>query len=172
MSVRELLRRLEAAPPGGDLDFPGIRQEILHEYDKAATAEDRVLCLAMFKVVMDTVERQLENRAQQGNFPPTQLAKFKEARRNDYQSLIAQEALVGENVCVETLDAITQREIAAGRMAEDNSLRKIAADGMRAPHLTRSELLAIEAEKQQQNKAAIAQPMGRWHRALKAFFKA
>ena len=170
MSTQELLQRLEAIPPGGDLNFVAIREEILREYDNASSTEDRVLCLAMFKVVMDTVERQLELWAQQGKATPSQLAEFKEARRKDYHSLIVQEALVGENVCVETLDSITRREIAAGRMTEENNLRNIAVKGMAEPHLTRAELLAIEAEKQKP-KHSISQLVSRWRQALKSIFR-
>lgn len=166
MSASELLERLKAIPPGGELDFVRIRQEILDEYENVTNTDDRVMCLAMFKVVMDTIERQLE---QHGKTTPAQLAEFKEARRIDYHSLIIQEATVGENVCVETLGAITKREIAAGRMAPDNSLRRIALDRIAAPHLTHSELIAIETEKQIQPTSPTspkAYPARAWGRIL------
>lgn len=163
MSASELLQRLRSIPPDAELDFTSIRQEILDQYETATTTNDRVLCLSMFKTVMDTVERHLE---QHGKATATQIAEFKEARRIDYHSLITQEALVGENICVETLDAVTQREIAAGRMAPNNSLRKIAVDGLAAPHLTHAELVSVEAEKQGRPTLSKEPPLSWWRRAL------
>jgi len=43
------------------------------------------------------------------------------------------------------LMAVTNREIAAGRMTQDHSLRKIAVDGAAVPHLSHAELLAKHA---------------------------
>jgi len=60
------------------------------------------------------------------------LKAFKESRLKLYRTYLAQEATVEENVSVEMLDAITQREIVAGRMAPDDELRKLAEVGMSA----------------------------------------
>lgn len=74
---------------------------------------------------------------------PENLQIIREARDKQYNSLILQECLVGENFCIETLYAVTSREISAGRMDESNRLRQVALDGTSAPHLTRAELIAV-----------------------------
>jgi hypothetical protein len=55
-------------------------------------------------------------------FTPEDMEKFKKARQRDYCLLLIREALVGENVCPQKLEAVTQREVKAGRMASDNDL--------------------------------------------------
>jgi hypothetical protein len=100
------------------------------------------------------------------------LAQFRKARQTDYKKMIISECLVGENVCTETLDQVTRREIAAGRMAPDDNMRAIADKGMAAPYLTRSQLLDIEAKRKGTVSAPIKEPvsapikglrrLGRW----------
>lgn len=133
MSASDLLQRLQAAPPGAALDWRKIREEIHDEHERATTTEERVILLGIFKAVMDLIER--------SDLDHEDLEKFREARLTDYRLLIVKEALIGENVCTETLDTVTQREISAGRMSPDDSLRETAVVGMAAPHLSRVELI-------------------------------
>ena len=53
----------------------------------------------------------------------------------------------GGQISVEMLMAVTNREIEAGRMAEDHSMRKIAVDGVAAPHFSHAEMVAQDAMK-------------------------
>jgi len=78
----------------------------------------------------------------QGTIDSDGIEEFVEARRKHYHAFLLEEALVGADVCVETLDIITRREIANGRMSPDNELRNIAEQGMAAPHLSCAELTA------------------------------
>ena len=94
--------------------------------------------LTLFTRVMDIVETTVV---------PENVQIIREARDKQYNSLILQECLVGENFCVETLYAVTSREISAGRMDESNRLRQVALDGTSAPHLTRAELIAVMQQK-------------------------
>ena len=66
---------------------------------------------------------------------------FKYIRWWHYRNYLLQEVLVGQDLCVETLYAVTEREIAAGRMEPADRLRDIALRGMAQPHLTRAELI-------------------------------
>lgn len=119
-----------------------INQEICNEWDelfqKIKTDEDlkrtehkRIGLLDTFKSVMDIAETVID---------PDDLEKVKTARDRQYKSFIYQESVVGENICIETLNYVTQREIDSGRMTADNSLRQLAEEGMKSPHLSRSEL--------------------------------
>lgn len=128
-----------------------INAEICNEWDQTFIGNQvesnwpllslkRADLLTLFKSVMDMAESSID---------PEDLEVMQDAREGQYKTFIFQEAMVGENVCVETLYSVTEREIRAGRMDPDHSLRKIATDGMAAPHLTRADLLAqIRPQKQ------------------------
>lgn len=118
------------------LNWREIVKEIDAEWRRASTEEQRVSLLAMFKATMDVAETTIALE---------DLATFKDARAKHYSSFIVEEALVGSHVCVETLFAVTAREVAAGRMAEDHALRQAAVQGMAAPHLSRAQLEAQAA---------------------------
>lgn len=113
-------------------------QQIQSETDMMRTAERRASLLETFKVVMDVAE---------STVVADDLEGIRTARDQQYKIFIYQEAMVGENVCVETLYAITQREIDAGRMPLDHSCRQIAEDAMAEPHSTRAQLLSMKEEK-------------------------
>jgi hypothetical protein len=116
-----------------------IREEIFKEFRAAQSDDQKETLLGIFKATMDLVEGTLVT--------PDQIPAFKEARANDYQAILTEEASVGGIVCVETLDRVTRREIAAGRMPPDSSLRQLAEKGLAAPHPTRAELLEQERRK-------------------------
>src|SRR5260221_1018087 len=115
MPTSDLLRRLQENPPGSPLDWRKVREEIHDEHERAVTSDERATLLQIFGLVMDLVERQAALNAED-------LKQFRNAREADYRLLIVKEALVGENVCTETLDVITPREDAAGRMTADHEL--------------------------------------------------
>ncbi len=128
-----------------------INQEICHEWsglfrDEAIDSNwyekesHRISLLQTFKAVMDIAE---------STVLPEDLEIVRNAREKQYKTFIYQESMVGENVCVETLYAITQREIDAGRMSTDHSCRRLAEEAMAMPHSTRAELLGATNEKRQ-----------------------
>jgi hypothetical protein len=161
MAVEALLQRLQATPPGETLDWRALREEIHDEFERARSDEERSALLAVFKAVMDLVERS-------GEIPPEKLDLFRETRSKDYNLLIVRECLVGENVSVEKLDAVTQREVAAGRMAGDHALRTQAEVGMLAPHLSHAELIAMASGTQPPPSVrAVEQKIGGWRGLLK-----
>jgi hypothetical protein len=126
MSVLDLASRLsKEVAAGGTLDWVRMRNEISEEHERAATAEERVICLQLHKAVMDAVERQA---------PPEILANFKKTRLEDYNRLLVSEALIGctdGNVDPTKLLEITRREIAAGRMSPDAKVHELAVIGAR-----------------------------------------
>lgn len=112
-------------------DWREIIKEIDVELEKNNSIARREGLLQMFKTTMDIAETTVA---------PERLETFRETRHQHYNSHILQEALVGGNVCVESLFSVTAREIEAGRMTEDNNLRKLAVDGCAFPHFTRAQL--------------------------------
>jgi hypothetical protein len=158
MSVNDLIETLKSMDENGqDIDIKTTRERIYKEYEKATTIEDRVTLLKIFNAVMDLVER--------SGLSPDDLQEYRNAREDYYKLFIVQESLVGENVCPETLAAVTQREVTAGRMSPDNELYLIAQREAAGPHFSRAELVAIAAQKGTTPTFA-AQPKSGWRRAL------
>jgi len=148
-----------------------IINQVGEDFDREVYAEEEVFrrpesferrgaLLAVFKSVMDIVETRLSGE---------ELAKFLEAREHHYKLLVTQESVVKGNVCVETMYAVTSREIAAGRMPRDFPQRQIAEMGMMAPHLTRDELLAGAADSLStaDEPQHVAEPNGIWQRIVR-----
>lgn len=160
MRVDELLQRVQAHPDAAPSDWVRLREEIQEEHARATTTEVRVALLGIFDVLMDLVER--------GAVAPENLAMLRQARLRDYRQLVVREALIGENICAETLDAVTQREVDSGRMSPDDELRRRATLEMAAPHPTRAQLMAMDAERRAQaSLLPQTQPASRWRRTLK-----
>ena len=126
----------------------------------AESFERRGALLQVYKIVMDFVENGLGGEDRE---------KFRAARDQQYKILLTQESLVNGNICVDTLYQVTTREIAAGRMSPDFSTRKIAEQGIAAPHFTREQLLVGAADN---ISAAVepgttSEPHDVWHRAIR-----
>ena len=160
VSIESLINELNA-PEG--FDIVEARKKILREFDTATTSDQRAEVLAIFKATMDLAERNLADRGDQAQL----LAGLQKARAYDYKVFIVQECtvgldtpVVGGDISVDMLMAVTNREIAAGRMTEDHSLRKIAVNGAAAPHMSHAELLArhakLKADALEQSKAVSA----------------
>lgn len=148
-SIENLINELKSAKT---FDLPGARAKIGKVFDVAVTIDQRGKVLALFKAIMDEGERQLVRQGDQEEL----LAKFKEARVQDYKIFIVQESVVGLHspgggqISVDMLMAVTNREIAAGRMTEDHSMRKIAVEGAAAPHFSHAQMLANDAKVREQ----------------------
>jgi hypothetical protein len=145
MSIENLANEPQSAE---SFDVVEVRAKIQKEFDAATTSDQRAKVLAISKATMDLIERNLTSRGD----PEELLADFRKARAQDYNTFIYQECTVGRDspgggdISVEMLMAVTNREIAAGRMAEDHSVRKIAVEGAAAAHLSHAELLAKHAK--------------------------
>lgn len=152
MSVEELLE-MTSTPWVAITDPAGVRNKIYEEFDAAKSSEERGALLALFKATFDITESYLAKNK------PEMLAKFQNARAQDYKILLAKECTVGldspggGDVSVEMLKAVTDREIAAGRMTEDHALRKLAVEAFSAPHFTHEQLIE---EHSKRKVAAIA----------------
>lgn len=132
LEAPEVFKQLNA--PGAPLvNWNEIIAAVTRELEAETTPIHRDALLNVFKTTMDIAEKTVAAE---------DLEKFREARARHYKSFLLQEALVEENVCVETLYQVTEREIATGRMLPDDSLRRIAEQGMAAPHMSRAELIA------------------------------
>ena len=139
MSASDLHNRiLEDGAHGALLNWREMREQIHDEFERATTQEDRVILLNLFKVVMDTAEITVAEDDRE---------MFRKTRQQDYNSLLIRECLIGENVSVEFMDAVTKREVLAERMPHDAELRKLAVKGMAEPHLTIMELHELAVAK-------------------------
>src|SRR5579862_5439699 len=147
MSIESLVNDLTAANSFG---IDEVAERIQRELDAAISSEQRGRILAIFNMTMDQTERNLAARDQEDA-----LEKLKKARAQYYKTFIVRECTVGRDspgggdISVEMLMAVTNREIAAGRMTEDHTLRKMAVEGAAAPHLSHAELVAKHAKQKQ-----------------------
>jgi hypothetical protein len=114
------LQQLLNAPGAPQVNWRAIVAVIDEEFSNAKTVDSRVDLLATFKAAMDGVEKTER----------FDLETFRAVRLLQYDALLMREAMADKSACAETLDRITRREIAAGRMASDSELRKIAEDGL------------------------------------------
>ena len=141
MSASDLISRLQAdAASGKSLDFRAVREEIHDLSNGTEDVGERVVLLATFHAVMDMVERS-------GNVAPENLDAFRMTRAQDYRLLLMREVLIGENASAELLNAVTQREVLAGRMREDDDLRQVAITAISEPYLTVQQLLQVEHDR-------------------------
>ncbi len=101
--------------------------------------------LELFKTISDMWERQVA---------PEDLEQLKTAHRHFYNGLLTHEAFVGENISHEMLDAVTRREVFAGRMAPDDEFRTLAQVGVLMTHDSHAKLVAIAEERQRAEQAS------------------
>jgi hypothetical protein len=115
--LNELLEEAERHPVLLRMNLREIRDEIHNEHERAKTFEERGALLAIYKSVMDYVEAA-------SDFEPGSLERFQKARRQDYCLFLVREcARPDGNADPVILEAVTSREIEAGRMAPDDELR-------------------------------------------------
>lgn len=144
-SIENLTNELRSAKT---FDLPGARAKIGKVFDVAVTIDQYGKVLAIFKAIMDEGERHLTSRGDLAEL----LEDFRKARVQDYKVFIAQECTLGLHspgggqISVDMLMAVTNREIAAGRMNEDHSMRKIAVEGAAVPHFSHAQMLADDAK--------------------------
>ena len=140
MSIDDLVERLKSTPLGAELDVMKIREEIHENYKHATTARERNFLLDILNAVMDVFERNISS--------PDDLETFRKTRQQDYRLLLITEAVIGEHISPELIDAVTRREVAAGRMAPDDDFRQLAAaGGMLLASPSHAEPAAIDAKK-------------------------
>ena len=101
--------------------WPTIVKKIQFEFRAAKNEDERAVLLGLHKSVLDMAA---------GRIAPDHLDKFLATRRSDYLSLLICESADGEGqIPPDVIDRITQREVAAGRMTEDDEFRKLAFAG-------------------------------------------
>jgi hypothetical protein len=159
MSAADLLRRLQSMPAGSSLDIPAIRDEIHHEFDRAESSTEREMLLAIHKMVLDRAERAVRS---------DDLPQLQAASQADYRLFLTKESLIGENISVDLVAAVTDREIQAERMSPDDDFRELAVQGLAAPHLSPKQLRALADANAEQPPINEAPPTGGWFSRLGA----
>lgn len=99
-----------------------LREWIHAQYPLASTDEERSRLLNLHRELNDVLERQLTD--------PEDLERLREARSQDYRLLLISEVVdQAGNASPELLARVTEREVRAGRMAEDDELRTLGRIG-------------------------------------------
>jgi len=135
---------------------PREMREWLHaQYPLATTDEQRSRLLDLHRELNDSMERQLTN--------PEALEQLREVRSKDYRLLLVSEVVDQEgNASPELLARVTEREVRAGRMAEDDELRVLARQGMQGAATNdqaRADLALSAAIQGARSMLATQQPM-------------
>lgn len=122
-----LLEELTTHPRDQNLDFDRWRQRFQAVLAEPIDEESRVVVLDGYKSILDLFERALEGS-------PDRLEDFRKARETDWRVLCLQEAQIvsrSELFHPAILAAIVDRELAAGRMQE-NDFTEMAKSGAQA----------------------------------------
>jgi len=145
------LLELTSSPGSVILHIEEILAQIAKEYSETTDLVKRDSLLNLHHASLNIV---------QAGVPPDDLERFLEARARHYRGLLIWETVDGEgNANAEALERVTAREIAAGRMSEDDKLRHLALQGAEAECAARqSDALPSRASK----------PVGLWRRLLSA----
>jgi hypothetical protein len=114
--IKELLQELEARSGTVD-DWIEMRDRIHALHGKLTTLEERGLLVKMYVRLMDAVEH--ADIVQD-------LKLFRQARQADYNLLLFSESKDGVTVDSRKLNAVTQREIAAGHIDEGHALHVLS----------------------------------------------
>ena len=123
MSAKSLLEEIRREGAAGTFDWQRTRERIFAEHERSTGFVERGDLVRLHAVLFDQVERS-------GAVPDGQLKAFRQARAQDYNLLLVREATANGNVVPQLLDAVTEREVAAARMAEDHELRILATQSM------------------------------------------
>lgn len=98
-----------------------LRDEIVELNKVAKTGEEQAAICFAFNALMDNVEAD-------DLIDPSSLDQFRNVRKADYKMIVAQQAWIGENVDPARLEAVTRREVEAGRLDAHDGLRQLAID--------------------------------------------
>jgi hypothetical protein len=101
-------------------NWVAYRNELVELSPQLNDEADRVVLLAAYKALMDTVEPNIQG---------ADLPVFRKARLEEYRRLLIEECIDGDKVDPARLDRVTSREVAAGRLAADDDLRELGQIG-------------------------------------------
>jgi hypothetical protein len=89
-------------------------------------------------------------------------------RLQEYHLFLLREVVIGENVCMELLQEVVRREVAAGRMLPRDELYDLALVGSNGSHYSHADLEAIAAPEAGEAKPALKGWRGLLHRLTKS----
>lgn len=133
MIKNDLIDSVPESPAEALASWRQLRVSIHDAFENAKSAGQRAALLALNHSIMNMAEKAMD---------PKDLENFREIRGHSYSLLVVKECLVGDQVSATTAAAVTRREVAAGRMAANHSLRKLEQMTAFAAHLIRTRLLA------------------------------
>jgi hypothetical protein len=119
-----------------------IRSKICVAIDRTEAEDERVALLQFYTATMDIVEDAA------ATLQPQILPDIRQIRLKDYDCFIIKECVDGQRLHAERLEAVSRREIAAGRMKPEAELLKRAQAALSGSEDARSELLGSLAKPQ------------------------
>lgn len=145
------LLELTSSPGSVILHIEEILAQIAKEYSETTDPVKRNSLLNLHQASLNIV---------QARVAPEDLESFLENRSRHYWALLASETVDDEGLAdAEELERVTAREIAAGRMSEDDKLRQLALQGAEAE---------CAARQSDAPPTKAPNPVSLWHRFLSA----
>lgn len=133
MIKNELIDSVPESPAEALANWRQVRVKIHDAFEQATSPQQRAALLALNHSIMNMTEKVMD---------PKDLENFREIRGHSYSLLVAKECLVGDEICAKIADAVTRREVAAGRMAPNHGLRELKQMRAFSAHLKQTWRLA------------------------------
>jgi hypothetical protein len=123
MSVYSLIDDIKniCTAPDGIVDVADAERRIQAEFDACKDMKERGFIIAVFTTLMYHQVAQCKN--------PADAEIIRDVSKKQYRLMLIQESVVGSHVDPRLIRLVTDREVAAGRMTEDDEVRKLAVAG-------------------------------------------
>ncbi len=129
MVNNELIGDVPETPAEATAQWRQLRTRIHDTFESARTSTQREALLTLNQSLMNLAERGLDAK---------DLESFREIRGHSYTMLIVKECLVDDRIDPKLAQAVVQRELASGRMAQNHQLRDLKQMVAFAEHMTRA----------------------------------
>jgi hypothetical protein len=131
MKIKELVERVNnmSESSSGWLE---LHKHIVQHHKNAETEEEHEALLALHERLMDKIETHHSEHID--------LEAFQKIRLQEYNKFLLRECQVGGSFCVDTLYALTQRELEAGRMLPSHEFINISIEATASDHYSREQL--------------------------------
>ena len=117
--IADLLSRMMELDRLTPDDVRPLRSEIVQLNQTARSDEEQSALLLAFNSLMDRAASMVDRDT---------LERLKGLRKVDYRTMLSVQAMRGDFIDPDRLEAIMQREVGAGRMAADDDFRRLSAE--------------------------------------------
>ena len=113
-------------------DWLGLHELIVQHHNETEVPGEHESLLILHESLMDKIATHHSGHID--------VEAFGQLRLQEYNKLLLRECQVGGSFCVDTLYALTQRELEAGRMLPSHEFIEISIDATASDHYSREQL--------------------------------